>query len=112
MYEDIDWYIVARSLNDNWSKSRRTTNLSLEDTDSGRYLSIPEYGLEMASGITTAALKTDTPVIFGILTTVSIEQAVERSGAKAGNKGCEAALAALEMVSLLHQCEQHEWSFV
>lgn len=45
------------------------------------------------------------PVLFGVLTTDSIEQAIERAGTKAGNKGAEAALAALEMVSLLRQIQ-------
>ena len=45
----------------------------------------------------------DTPVIFGILTTESIEQAVERAGTKAGNKGSEAAVSAIEMANLLQQ---------
>ena len=47
----------------------------------------------------------DVPVANGILTVNSIEQAIERSGTKAGNKGAEAALSALEMVSLLRQLE-------
>ena len=46
------------------------------------------------------ALQTGIPVIFGVLTTDSIEQAIERAGTKMGNKGAEAALGALEMVSL------------
>ncbi|MDU6180946.1 MAG: 6,7-dimethyl-8-ribityllumazine synthase, partial [Staphylococcus lugdunensis] len=45
----------------------------------------------------------DTPVIFGIFTTESIEQAVERAGTKAGNKGSEAAVSAIEMANLLQQ---------
>lgn len=48
-------------------------------------------------------LKTGVPVIFGVITTESIEQAIERAGTKAGNKGGEAALAAIEMVNLLKQ---------
>lgn len=54
----------------------------------------------LASGISAVAADTGTPVAFGVLTTDTIEQAIERSGTKAGNKGVEAALAALEMVSL------------
>jgi len=46
------------------------------------------------------ALKFDTPVAFGVLTVDTIEQAVERAGTKAGNKGAEAAMSVLEMVSL------------
>ena len=47
------------------------------------------------------AISTGVPVVFGVLTTENIEQAVERSGTKAGNKGNDAALGAIEMVSLL-----------
>lgn len=56
---------------------------------------------EAASGIGAVSLETDLPVTFGVLTVDSIEQAIERSGTKAGNKGAEAAVTALEMVSLL-----------
>lgn len=58
---------------------------------------------EAAGGLNGVALNTDTPVVFGVLTVDSIEQAIERSGTKAGNKGGEAALVALEMVNLLEQ---------
>ena len=54
-----------------------------------------------AHGISAAAYDTGKPVIFGVLTTDTIEQAVERAGTKAGNKGADAAMAALEMVDLL-----------
>jgi 6,7-dimethyl-8-ribityllumazine synthase len=54
-----------------------------------------------ASGVAQAALAADVPVIFGILTCDTVEQAVNRAGAKSGNKGYEAALAAIEMVNLL-----------
>ena len=56
---------------------------------------------QVASGITTAALSSGVPVLFGVLTTENIEQAVERAGTKAGNKGAEAAMAAIEMANLL-----------
>lgn len=56
---------------------------------------------EAAKGVSHASLTTGKPVIFGILTTETIEQAIERAGTKAGNKGAEAALAAIEMVHLL-----------
>ncbi len=56
---------------------------------------------EAAKGIAGASLKADKPVLFGLLTTDSIEQAIERAGTKAGNKGRDAAVAALEMVDLL-----------
>jgi 6,7-dimethyl-8-ribityllumazine synthase len=54
-----------------------------------------------ANGVAQAALATGVPVIFGILTCDTVEQAVNRAGAKSGNKGFEAALAAIEMVNLL-----------
>jgi 6,7-dimethyl-8-ribityllumazine synthase len=58
---------------------------------------------EAAKGVGQAALKTGIPVIFGILTCDTLEQAINRAGAKAGNKGADAALSAIEMVNLLHQ---------
>jgi 6,7-dimethyl-8-ribityllumazine synthase len=58
---------------------------------------------EVAKGIAHVALETEVPITFGILTTDNIEQAIERAGTKAGNKGWEAAVSALEMVSLLGQ---------
>ncbi|EHM55733.1 6,7-dimethyl-8-ribityllumazine synthase [Cardiobacterium valvarum] len=58
---------------------------------------------ESAKALSSVALKHDIPVINGVLTTNNIEQAVERAGTKAGNKGAEAALVAIEMVSLLRQ---------
>ncbi|HYE94999.1 MAG TPA: 6,7-dimethyl-8-ribityllumazine synthase [Rubricoccaceae bacterium] len=57
----------------------------------------------VASGVQRAALDTGVPVLFGVLTVDTIEQALERAGTKAGNKGAEAAIGALEMVSLLRQ---------
>jgi len=56
-----------------------------------------------ASGVAQAALATGVPVIFGILTCDTLEQAVNRAGGKAGNKGFEAAMTAIEMVNLLKQ---------
>lgn len=56
---------------------------------------------EASSGLGNVALDTDIPVAFGVLTTESIEQAIERAGTKAGNKGAEAALTALEMINVL-----------
>ena len=58
---------------------------------------------ECAKGITKVALDTSVPVIFGVLTTENIEQAIERAGTKAGNKGADAAVAAIEMVSVLRE---------
>ena len=56
---------------------------------------------QCASGIQRVSLDTGVPVVFGVLTTDTIEQAVERSGTKAGNKGFEAAVTAIEMANLL-----------
>ena len=55
---------------------------------------------EVSKGVATIALRTGVPVCFGILTTDTLEQAVERAGVKSGNKGFDAAMAAVEMVSL------------
>ena len=56
---------------------------------------------EVAKGIAQVSLQTGIPVIFGINTTETIEQAIERAGTKAGNKGYDAAIAAIEMVNLI-----------
>lgn len=58
---------------------------------------------EVSKGIAQTSLTSKIPVIFGVLTTDSIEQAIERSGTKAGNKGSEAAVTAIEMVNLLQE---------
>jgi 6,7-dimethyl-8-ribityllumazine synthase len=58
---------------------------------------------EAASGIIRAGLETGVPVVFGVLTTETIEQAIERAGTKAGNKGYEAAMTAIELVDLFRQ---------
>ncbi|MBQ3471906.1 MAG: 6,7-dimethyl-8-ribityllumazine synthase [Clostridia bacterium] len=56
---------------------------------------------EVSKGVAAVSLDTGVPVLFGILTTDTIEQAVERAGTKAGNKGSDCAMSALEMVSLI-----------
>jgi 6,7-dimethyl-8-ribityllumazine synthase len=56
---------------------------------------------EVTKGIATASLDNEKPIAFGILTTESVEQAVERAGTKAGNKGVDAAMSVIEMVNLL-----------
>ena len=56
---------------------------------------------EVSKGVASVGLETEVPVIFGVLTTDNIEQAVERAGTKAGNKGSDAAKSAIEMASLL-----------
>ena len=55
---------------------------------------------EVSKGVASVSMKYNMPVIFGVLTTDTIEQAVERAGTKAGNKGSDAAMAALEMINL------------
>jgi 6,7-dimethyl-8-ribityllumazine synthase len=57
----------------------------------------------VASGIAEASMSTGVPVLFGVLTVETIEQAIERAGTKAGNKGAEAAVGAIEMINLLRQ---------
>ena len=61
---------------------------------------------EAAKGIAHLALETKLPVIFGIVTADTLDQAIERSGTKAGNKGWDASLAAIEMVDLYQQIEK------
>lgn len=60
---------------------------------------------ECASGLARVSQETGIPVSFGVLTTENIEQAIERSGTKSGNKGADAAMSALEMVSLLRNLQ-------
>ncbi|MDD2972399.1 MAG: 6,7-dimethyl-8-ribityllumazine synthase [Lachnospiraceae bacterium] len=56
---------------------------------------------EVSKGIATVSLNSDIPVLFGVLTTENIEQAIERAGTKAGNKGYDCAVSAIEMVNLI-----------
>ncbi|MCK4662649.1 MAG: 6,7-dimethyl-8-ribityllumazine synthase [Bacteroidales bacterium] len=58
---------------------------------------------EASKGIALVALKTEIPIIYGILTTDTVEQAIERAGTKAGNKGFDAAVSAIEMVNLFKE---------
>ena len=58
-------------------------------------------GAELSKGIAQVSLQTEVPVIFGVLTTENIEQAIERAGTKAGNKGSDAAKTAIEMANLM-----------
>ena len=58
---------------------------------------------EAAKGIAQASLKTGVPVLFGVITTENIEQAIERAGTKAGNKGFDVATSAIEMVNLIKE---------
>ena len=60
---------------------------------------------EVSKGIAQVSLAADIPVIFGVLTTENIEQAIERAGTKAGNKGYDCALSAIEMVNLINEID-------
>ena len=60
---------------------------------------------EVSKGIANVSLNSDIPVMFGVITTENIEQAIERAGTKAGNKGYDCALGALEMVNLIREIE-------
>jgi 6,7-dimethyl-8-ribityllumazine synthase len=60
---------------------------------------------ECAKGVSAAGMRHGLPVIFGVLTTDTIEQAIERAGTKAGNKGAEAAMTAIEMINVLRKLE-------
>ncbi len=62
---------------------------------------------EVSKGIAQVSLESEIPVIFGVLTTDTIEQAIERAGTKAGNKGYECAHTAIEMVNLLQNIRRH-----
>lgn len=61
---------------------------------------------EVAKGVANAAMESGIPVIFGVLTTDTIEQAIERAGTKAGNKGWESAVSAIEMANLYRSMDQ------
>ena len=61
---------------------------------------------EVSKGIAQVSLKSDIPVMFGVLTTDNIEQAIERAGSKAGNKGFECATGAIEMINLIREIEK------
>ena len=58
---------------------------------------------ETTKGIAQVGLQSGVPVLFGVIATENIEQAIERAGTKAGNKGYDCALSAIEMVNLMHQ---------
>lgn len=61
---------------------------------------------EVSKGIAAVSLNSDIPVMFGVLTTDNIEQAIERAGSKAGNKGFECAAGAIEMINLIREIEK------
>ena len=61
---------------------------------------------EVSKGIASVSLESGVPVMFGVLTTENIEQAIERAGTKAGNKGFDCAVGAIEMVNLIREMEE------
>lgn len=63
---------------------------------------------EVSKGIATVSLQSDIPVMFGVLTTENIEQAIDRAGSKAGNKGFDCAVGAIEMVNLIKEIEKNQ----
>ena len=93
--------------------------IAAEMADSGKYDAIICLGAvirgstshydyvcnEVSKGIAAVSLESGVPVMFGVLTTENIEQAIERAGTKAGNKGYDCALGAIEMVNLIREIE-------
>jgi len=63
---------------------------------------------EMTKGIAQAMMETGLPISYGVITTDTLEQAIERAGSKSGNKGFDAALAAIEMVNLMREADAHK----
>ena len=61
---------------------------------------------EVSKGVASVTLASDIPVMFGVLTTENLEQAIERAGSKAGNKGYDSAVAAIEMVNLIREIKE------
>ena len=61
---------------------------------------------EVSKGVAAASMESGVPVMFGVVTTENIEQAIERAGTKAGNKGYDAACSAIEMINLIREIEQ------
>ena len=70
-------------------------------TNQGRNPSLEYVAAEVAKGIAAASMETGVPIAFGVITSDTIEQAVERAGTKSGNKGFDAAITAIEMAQLL-----------
>jgi 6,7-dimethyl-8-ribityllumazine synthase len=94
--------LVARKLAESGKYSAIITLGCVIRGETGHY---DHVAGQAAGGVLQAGLATGVPVIFGVLTTETVEQALNRAGLKAGNKGVDAALAAIEMVNLLQQIE-------
>jgi 6,7-dimethyl-8-ribityllumazine synthase len=98
----FDLPIVARKL----ASSRRFEALiALGAVIRGQTPHFDYVAGECSSGLARIALETGVPIAFGVLTTDTVEQAVDRAGGKAGNKGADAALAAVEMANLLRRLD-------
>ena len=78
------------------------------ESESGTSFSAPYVAGEAAKGVTKVSLDTGVPVMFGVVTTDTVEQAINRSGLKAGNKGYEAAMAAVEVANLYKEMSASE----
>ena len=99
----FDLPVVARKLA---SSKRYDAIIALGAVIKGSTAHFDYVAGECAGGLARVANDTGIPVAFGVLTTDTIEQAIERAGAKAGNKGADAALTALELANLLRKIEQ------
>lgn len=92
--------LVAKKLA---KSSKYSTVITLGAVIKGSTPHFDYVSAEVSKGVAQVALQSDIPVIFGVLTTDNIEQAIERAGTKAGNKGADAAKTAIEMVNLIKE---------
>jgi 6,7-dimethyl-8-ribityllumazine synthase len=90
--------LVARTLA---AKKRHNAVICLGAVIRGATPHFDYVSAEVSKGVAAASMETGMPIIFGVLTTDNLEQAIERAGSKAGNKGWDAALAAVEMANLM-----------
>jgi 6,7-dimethyl-8-ribityllumazine synthase len=95
--------LVARQLA---AKKRHDAVICLGAVIRGATPHFDYVSAEVSKGVAAASLETGLPIIFGVLTTDTLEQAIERAGSKAGNKGWDAALAAVEMANLMAAVEK------
>jgi 6,7-dimethyl-8-ribityllumazine synthase len=95
--------LVARQLA---AKKRHDAVICLGAVIRGATPHFDYVSAEVSKGVAAASLETGMPIIFGVLTTDTLEQAIERAGSKAGNKGWDSALAAVEMANLMAAVEK------
>ncbi len=95
--------LVARKLA---AKKRHDAVICLGAVIRGATPHFDYVSAEVSKGVAAASMETGMPIIFGVLTTDNLEQAIERAGSKAGNKGWDAALAAVEMANLMGAVEK------